>query len=237
VHPPLNLLPEGDALDQVTALKTLRLITLAPELPGALDAIPRFVRRHVTVSLGHTDADYDQAIAGLKAGACMFTHLFNAMPPFHHRSPGPVGAAAENRSQVAVTLIPDGVHVHPAALRICQGMRRIFVTDRVPFAGSADAPQTLFSQPGHTAYIDGRAARLADATLAGSLITMLDAARMAWRLEPDSCSIEALTSRNAADTLRLRGRGRIASRARADLILLDRQLNLKAVFVGGREVD
>src|SRR4029077_8877424 len=106
-HPPLHLPPRGEALDRILALKSLKLITLAPEVEGALDAIPRFVARGVTVSIGHTDADYESAVAGLAAGARMFTHLFNAMPPFHHRAPGPVGAAHCSLGST-VTLIPDG---------------------------------------------------------------------------------------------------------------------------------
>ncbi|HXD90220.1 MAG TPA: hypothetical protein VNU00_04110, partial [Candidatus Binataceae bacterium] len=108
-HPPLHLPPRGEALDRILALKSLKLITLAPEVEGALDAIPRFVARGVTVSIGHTDADYESAVAGLAAGARMFTHLFNAMPPFHHRAPGPIGAATETSPYPWITLIPDGV--------------------------------------------------------------------------------------------------------------------------------
>ncbi|MBV8356604.1 MAG: amidohydrolase family protein, partial [Deltaproteobacteria bacterium] len=93
VHPPLNLLPRGEALQRVMRLQTLRLITMAPELEGALDAIRILVDEGIAVSIGHTDASYEQARAGIAAGARMFTHVFNAMPQLHHRAPGAVGAA------------------------------------------------------------------------------------------------------------------------------------------------
>ena len=236
-HPPLSLLPQGAALDRILALKTLKLITLAPELEGALDAIPRLVARDVIVSIGHTDADYEQAVAGLKAGATMLTHLFNAMPPFHHRAPGPIGAAT-HELKPTVTLIPDGAHVHPAALRLTTSLTRCFVTDRVSFAGGDQASTTLFGRPGKGAYQDGRVVRLADGTLAGSTITMLEAAQTLHReLGSEISAVQAATSLNAAEALRLSDRGRIALKARADLILLDRDLNLKTVVIAGREID
>jgi N-acetylglucosamine-6-phosphate deacetylase len=233
-HPPLNLPPQGEALDRVLALRSLKLITLAPELNGALDAIPRFVARGVTVSIGHTDADYESAVTGLEAGATMFTHLFNAMPPFHHRAPGPIGAATES-SRPWVTVIPDGVHVHSTVLRLCSGLQTIFVTDRVAPTDADAAPETLF---GKGLYREGRAVRLADGTFAGSTITMLDAARiMARELDGGVMGAARATSLHPANALRLRDRGRIAPRARADLIVLDGKLNLKAVVIGGREID
>jgi N-acetylglucosamine-6-phosphate deacetylase len=236
-HPPMNLLPQGDGLERILTLKSLRLITLAPELPGALDAIPRLVARGVTVSIGHTDADYETAVAGLQAGARMFTHLFNAMPPFHHRAPGPVGAAARELGPI-VTLIPDGVHVHSATLRLCRGLQVAFVTDRVAFAGADESPGTLFGRPCDGASQDGRVVRLADGTLAGSTITMRDAAIMMARdLGGGMQGVEQVTALNPAYALQIRDRGRIYPKCRADLILLDPQLNLKAVFIGGQELD
>ncbi len=235
-HPPLTLLPEGDALDRVVRLETLKLITLAPELPGSLDAIRPLIARGVTVSIGHTDATYEQALAGLDAGATMFTHLFNAMPPFHHRAPGPIGAATE-RHRPVVTIIPDGDHVHPAAVRLSRNLRLAFISDRLASAGTDTPPLSLFGRPCRGAYRDGRVVRLPDGTLAGSSITMLDGEHIMFReLDSDIFALEKATSANAAEALRVRDRGRIAPRARADLILLDCDLNLKAVFIAGQEV-
>jgi N-acetylglucosamine-6-phosphate deacetylase len=240
-HPPLNLLPRAVPLERVLALRSLRLITLAPELDGALEAIPRFVVRKVAVSIGHTDASYEQAVAGLRAGATMFTHLFNAMPPFHHRMPGAAGAAGDCKHPEAdpfVGVIPDGIHLHPATLRLISGLKLIFTTDRVSVAGADGAVASIFGQPHPEIHLGDGAARFADGRLAGSTITMLDGARrMINELGGDWSRIAAVCALHPARLLGLRDRSAIAPRSRADLILLDRQLNLKAVYIGGREID
>jgi N-acetylglucosamine-6-phosphate deacetylase len=244
-HPPLNLLPRADPLERVLALKSLRLTTLAPELDGALEAIPRFTARGVVVAIGHTDASYEQAAAGLLAGATMFTHMFNAMPPFHHRAPGAAGAAADCTRPDAdaaadpyVGVIPDGIHLHPATLRMVGGLKLIFTTDRVSVAGTDGATASIFGQPHPEISLRDGAARLTDGTLAGSAITMLDGARrMINELGGDWSRLAAVCTLNPARLLSLSDRGAIAPRLRADLILLDQQLNLKAVYIGGREID
>ena len=95
-HPKLNLEPRGEAFERVMALEQLKLVTLAPELPGAPDAIRRLTSRGVVVSIGHTNATFEEASAGIAAGARMFTHLFNAMRPLNHRDPGVIAAALTN---------------------------------------------------------------------------------------------------------------------------------------------
>ena len=239
-HPPLNLLPQGEPLERALALRTLRLVTLAPELDGALDAIRRFVARDIVVAIGHTDASYAQAVAGLHAGATMFTHLFNAMPPLHHRTPGAVGAAAalaRPDTGPYVGVIPDGIHLHPATLRLVSGLQLVFTTDRVSVAGDGDAA-TIFGEPNPGIHVYDGAARLANGTLAGSTITMLDGARrMMNELGGDWERVAEVCARNPARVLGLHDRGVIALRRRADLVLLDRELNLQAVYIGGREID
>jgi N-acetylglucosamine-6-phosphate deacetylase len=240
-HPPLNLLPRAEPLERVLALKSLRLITLAPEIDGALEAIPRFIARKVAVSIGHTDASYDQALAGLKAGATMFTHLFNAMPPFHHRTPGAAGAAGNCKyldDDPYVGVIPDGIHLHPATLRLIGGLKMIFTSDRVSVAGADGAVASIFGLPHPEIHLGDGAARLPDGTLAGSTTTMLDGARlMINQLGGDWPRVAEVCALHPARLLGLRDRGAIASGLRADLILLDRQLNLKAIYIGGREID
>jgi N-acetylglucosamine-6-phosphate deacetylase len=243
-HPRLTLSPQDHSLERVLALQTLRLITLAPELEGALDAIPRLVARNVVVAIGHTDASFEQAVAGLTAGATMFTHLFNAMPPLHHRAPGPVGAAAMimqpiggQRTTPYVGVIPDGIHLHPATLRLISGLQLIFTTDRVSIAGDG-AAATLFGQPYAGLHLRDGAARLADGTLAGSTVTMLDGARlMINELGGDWARVSEVCTVNPARLLGLHDRGELALGRRADLILVDRELNLKAVYIDGREID
>jgi len=141
-HPPLNLEPRGDAFERVLAMSALRLITLAPELVGGLDAMRRLTARNVVVSIGHTNATLDEANAGIEAGARMFTHLFNAMRPLNHRDPGVI-ACALAPSPAIPGIIPDGVHVHPAMLRLAVNARGkdgiIIVTDKVALAGTTGA--------------------------------------------------------------------------------------------------
>src|SRR5713101_2488153 len=173
--PALNLLPQGEALEWVLQLKSLKLITLAPELEGALDAIRMLTERGIAVSIGHTDATYEQAAAGVEAGARMFTHVFNAMRPFHHREPGAAGAAL-TLPRVFPAVIADGVHVHPAALRILR-WGTFLTTDRVALAGTGGATMPLFGGLVKEARIDDGAARLPDGTLAGSIITMRESVR------------------------------------------------------------
>jgi N-acetylglucosamine-6-phosphate deacetylase len=240
VHPPLNLLPQGEALQQVMRLNTLKLITMAPELNGALDAIRTLVDKRIAVSIGHSNASYDQAMAGVSAGARMFTHVFNAMPPLHHRAPGAAGAALSD-SRAMAALIADGVHVHPAMLQIAWRARgpggTVFTSDRVSLAGSTSGNVALFGGKASATIVDG-AARRADGILAGSMITMLDAVRIMRRYtDIDARGIMNAGSYNAARVLRLRDRGNLLPRSHADLLFLDRQLDLKAVFIDGQEVE
>jgi N-acetylglucosamine-6-phosphate deacetylase len=225
-HPPLNLDPKGDPLETVLSMDALRLITLAPELPGAIDAIKRLTARNVIVSIGHTNATLDEANAGIAAGARMFTHLFNAMRPLNHRDPGVI-AAALAPSPAFAAIIPDGIHVHPSILNLAYRARSrdgiLLVTDKV----AARAPATIR---------DG-AARLADGTLAGSIISMLDGVRLIVEKAGVSIADAAMmAATNPAILLGLSDRGRLQIGARADLIVLSPALELKSVFIGGNEI-
>ena len=243
-HPPLNLVPQGEAIERILQLKALRLITIAPELDGAIDAIRRLTARGVAVSIGHTEATYEQAVAGVKAGARMFTHVFNAMPPIHHRRPGAVGAAL-TYPLARAALIADGVHVHPAVLRLARRPSgTVLTTDRVALAGAESASMPLFGGLVRAARIENGAARLPDGTLAGSVITMIEGARQAIGKLGDAKTgifkaqrLASMTASEPAAILGLSDRGTIKRRARADLIVIDGELNLKAVYIGGREID
>jgi N-acetylglucosamine-6-phosphate deacetylase len=150
----------------------VRLDTVAPERPGALPFIRRLVARGVVVSLGHTGASHEEMLRGAAAGARMVTHLFNAMAPFAHRAPGAVGAALID-DRLTCGLIADGVHCHAAAIRLAvraKGPERVaLVTDAMAAAGMPPGRYRLGGRPVSS---DGVAARLADGTLAGSLLTM-----------------------------------------------------------------
>jgi N-acetylglucosamine-6-phosphate deacetylase len=237
-HPKLNLEPRGDAFERTLAMRALKLLTLAPELPGALDATRSLVSRGVVVSIGHTDATLDEANAGIAAGARMFTHLYNAMRPLNHRDPGVI-AAALAPSPACPAMIPDGVHVHPEMMRLAIRSRGaaaiILTTDKIVFAGLRTS-ETETMRRGR-ALVEGGAARLGDGTLAGAIISMLDGVR----LMVEKCGVTAgeaamMAATNPARLIGANDRGRIEPGARADLIVLSPQLELKAVVIAGREL-
>ena len=236
-HPPLNLDPRGEPFDTVLAMDSLRLITLAPELSGALEATMRLTARGVIVSIGHTNATLDEANAGIAAGARMFTHLFNAMRPLNHRDPGVI-AAALSPSRAFAAIIPDGVHVHPTILNLAYRARgrdgMILVTDKVVLAGTADNGGVTVGRAPAT--IRDGAVRLANGTLAGSIISMLDGVRMTVENTDASIADAAvMASTNPAILLGTPDRGRLQPNTRADLIVLSPKLELKSVIIGGRE--
>ena len=236
-HPALNLEPRGDSFQRVLAMRALRLITLAPELPGGFDAIRRLAARAVVVSIGHTNATLEEANAGIAAGARMFTHLFNAMRPLNHRDPGVI-AAALAPSPALAAIIPDGVHVHPAVLRLASRARgkdgMILVTDKVALAKASSSEKNAGRARGS---IRDGAARLDDGTLAGSIISMLDGVRvMVERAGVSIGDAAVMAATNPANLVGAGDRGRIQIGARADLIVLSRTLELKSVFIAGREI-
>jgi N-acetylglucosamine-6-phosphate deacetylase len=151
------------------------VVTLAPELPGALEVVDSLVSRGVVVSAGHSAATYEQAVAGFDAGIRMVTHLFNAMAPLDHREPGLAGAAIADE-RVTIGLIPDGLHVHPAMVAI---VRRAAGADRLAVVSDAIAalgmPPGTYRLAGRDVTCDGMSARLPGGGLAGSVIG-LDAA-------------------------------------------------------------
>ncbi len=238
-HPALNLEPRGEPLERVLALRTLKIITLAPEVPGARDAIARFAARGVVVSIGHTDATFDETCAGISAGARMFTHLFNAMRPLNQRDPGVIAAALAPSAPLAA-VIADGVHVHHKILQIAFRLRgaagMILVTDKVALA---NAPAEFAEQAAArgVAVRDG-VARLDDGTIAGAVIPLLECVRIAVeRVGANVGEAAMMAATNPALLLGLEDRGRLEVGARADMLVLDRKLQLKSVFIGGRELD
>ncbi|HET6824766.1 MAG TPA: N-acetylglucosamine-6-phosphate deacetylase, partial [Amnibacterium sp.] len=166
--------PDGVQSLLAAADDTLVLVTIAPELPGALDAIGAFTDAGATVAIGHTTADLEVAGAGFDAGATQLTHAFNAMPGFAHRAPGPIGASLE-RPGVVLELIADGLHVHPvvvaALFRMAPG-RVALITDAMSAAGFGDGDYRLGTL---RVTVEDGAARLDSGSLAGSTLT-LDAA-------------------------------------------------------------
>lgn len=213
----------------------LRQITLAPELPGALEAIDVLVEAGVAVGVGHTMADKDAARAAFDRGARILTHAFNAMPGIHHRAPGPVVAAFEDE-RVTLELIMDGKHVHPSVVRLAFTAapgRIALVTDAMAAAGSADGDYTLGSL--NVAVRDGLAMLRGTTTIAGSTVTQDSAFRQAMRdvgIAP-AAAIDSLT-RTPARALGLDDRlGMLAPGFAADAVVLDHEFHVTEVWAAG----
>ena len=214
----------------------IRMTTLAPELPGAMDAAARFHNAGVVVALGHTNADCETASEALRGPFAHVTHAFNAMRGFHHREPGALGAVLASDSLTA-ELVADGVHVHSAAMKTlvrCLGMERVvLVTDAMPWAGLSDGKYEWLGA--RVVLRDGRAT-LSDGQLAGSTVTMdaciRNAARLAEILLPEAISMATL---NPARVLGLDARlGRLAVGMDANLIVLDAENQVVRTIVRGR---
>lgn len=231
-NPAYLLAPDPALFDRLDAAAggALRMVTIAPELPGAVELVAEAVRRGVVAALGHSDATYDQAQAAIAAGATVATHLFNGMRPLHHREPGLIGAAMA--AGLACELINDGVHVNPAVARIVA--RPVLVTDAIDAAGVGDGEYVL---GGQEVAVRGGVARLrATGSLAGSTATMAAVVR---RTVLDSglsieAAAEAASGRPAA-VLGLSDRfGAIAVGRVADLVVLDDDLKVTGVLIGGQ---
>ncbi len=224
-------------LDTLLESDVVRLVTLAPERPDAPELIEKLRKRSILISLGHTDATYEQFEAGAVAGARMATHLYNAMSPFRHRAPGAVGAAFLD-DRITIGLIADGVHSHPASLRLAFKMKHVsrtaLVTDMMAAVGMPPGTYTL---GGQKVIVDSTSARLADGTLAGSLLTMDQAVRnmLEW-VSINVADILRMASETPARLLGLTKVGAIREGMDADLVLLDTNLHVQATIIGGEVV-
>ena len=213
----------------------IRLITLAPEVPGNMDVIESLCAAGFRVQIGHSSGSYEDGKQALKKGAGSFTHLFNAMTGLHHRTPGMVGAALAHAAYAEI--IPDLIHVHPGAIRVA--LRAIpglyCVTDSTAAAGMPDGEYRL-GRHSVTKCLGG--VRLADGTLAGSTLTMDQALRNLVDAVGLSLSdASRRVSTHAADYLGATDRGRLSVGAWGDAVLLDRDLQLTDVWIEGSSVE
>ena len=231
--------PEPAEIDAVLAAggDAIRMVTLAPERAGSEWAIRRFLDAGVVVAVGHTDASYEQVLCAVDLGATVGTHLFNAMPPLHHREPGPALALLED-PRVTVELIADGVHLHPAVVRAAieaAGPERVaLVTDAIAAAGCEDGAFQL-----GTVAIDvtwGVARVHGTSTIAGSTATMDALFRAVAGPGSDAALAAAvqMTSATPARALGLDGVGELRVGYDANLVVLDGDLQVNAVMVRGR---
>jgi N-acetylglucosamine-6-phosphate deacetylase len=219
-------------LNELNKLVPIKLITLAPDLVNAPNIVQELCALGYLVQLGHGDASYEQSVQLMQAGAKGFTHLYNAMSPLHHRAPGMVGAALAHARYAEV--IPDLIHVHPGAIRAAlRSIECLYcVTDATSASGMPDGQYQLGT---HRVEKCLGAVRLADGTLAGSCLTM----DQAFRNCVDGLQLDLLqaclrTSTYAAQFLNLSDRGSLKVGARADWVVLNRDLQIQQVIVAGR---
>ncbi len=226
---------DAESLGTALALPALRMITLAPELPGANAAIRRLVQAGVAVSLGHTEASVEAMAEAAAAGARLVTHVFNAQPPLHHRAPGAAGAALTD-PRLYPCLIADGLHVDPLLLRLAfaANPRAIAVSDSILAAGMAEGFAAEFG--GAPVRLEGGVARRPDGTIAGAAITLDEGIRrlIGAGVAPET-ALAAATHR-PADALRLSDRGHIAPGRRADLLWWNADFTVARVWRAGHGI-
>lgn len=213
----------------------IRLVTLAPEIEGGFEAVDMLTRLGITVSIGHSDATYAQVLEAVRRGAVHTTHHFNGMSPFHHREPGVAGAGLM-LNELTTELIADGIHVHPAAVKLLfetKGVRGVcLITDAVSCAGLPDG------EYGDSTMKDGQIWLKDGSSLAGSSLTMLKAlknvlAYTGYSLERLLPSLTEVPARQIGVSAR---KGSLEAGKDADLLILDDEMNLHSTFVRGREV-
>lgn len=211
------------------------IITIAPELDGALELISDLVKHGHRVSLGHSGATFEQAMAGIEAGATQATHLFNRMPPLGHRSPGLAGAVLSHEG-VATEVVCDGVHVHPTMIRLAIAAKRpervMAITDGTAGAGLPQGTETLL---GGRRITVRNAAYLDDGTIAGSVLTMDQAFAVAVTgvglSLPEAATICSTTP---AREMGLNGFGVVTVGAAADIVVLDHAFRVVRTYIAGK---
>ena len=238
-HNPAYLrLPDPDAVRDWSPETGIRLVTLAPELPGALELVETLSKHGVLVSAGHSMATFAEAMAGFDAGIRYGTHLFNAMPPLEHRAPGLPGALLTDDRPV-VGFIADGVHTHAAVIKMVWrtlGSARLnLVTDAMAALGMGPGTHLLGD---YEVFVDETSCRLANGTLAGSILSLDEALRNLIRFS--GCSLEEALPTITTTPARAIGldheRGRVAPGLVADLVLLSPDLRVRGTIVEGKIV-
>ena len=214
----------------------IRIADVAPELPGAVE-FTKEARKLCTVSIAHTDANYEEASAVLEAGATHLTHLYNAMPPIHHRKPGVIGAGSE-RENVIAELICDGEHVHGSSVRMAFKLfpgRICLVSDALRCCGM---PNGKYELGGQEVFLEGNVAKLADGTIAGSVTNLYDCMRKAVSFGiPKEQAILSATIIPARQLGREAEIGSIEQGKLADFVVCGEDLAKKAVYLGGSLVE
>lgn len=214
----------------------IRMVTLAPELPGGMEMVEFLKERGIVVAIAHSDATYEEAKQAFRSGASHVTHCFNGMRPIHHRDPGMVVAAFEE-DHVSVQAIVDHVHLHPAIVRLMYrekgADKMVLITDALQAMGLGDG---TYRFGGHEVVVTDGVARLSDGTLASSTVTMNEALAKTVRSGIPLRDAVKMATETPAGVLGLRSKGRIAPGADADLVLLDDAFDVQWTMIEGRIV-
>jgi N-acetylglucosamine-6-phosphate deacetylase len=234
-HDPASMADPDLALaERLIAAGPVTMMTVAPERPGAVELIEYLLRRGITVSCGHSNATAAQAHAAFDAGATAVTHVFNAQRPFHHRDPGIAGAAL-SRSGVTVSIIVDGLHLAGETVRLVMAAPAgvALITDAIAAAGQ---PEGTYPLGDRTVTVTNGSARLADGTLAGSVLTMDAAVRNLVDIGVPVPAAVAAATATPARVVRRPDLGRIAIGAAADLTVLSDDLTVKRTLINGTQM-
>ncbi len=227
------LAPDADRV--IKHKDIIRLITMAPEMPGGLDMIHAITgQTEIVVSIGHTDADFETAMAAIKAGASYITHLFNAMTALNHRNPGVVGAALQ--APVVTELIADTFHVHKGLFQFIHDVKKdklVLVTDCTRAGGLGDGEYTLGGQP---IFVNGIQCRLKDGTIAGSVLKLNEAVRnLRDNTNLNAAQAVQTATQNPAQAISQSDKGSLDKGKDADIVLFDQDMNAKVVYIKGHQ--
>jgi N-acetylglucosamine-6-phosphate deacetylase len=212
----------------------LKMITVAPEIEGGIDLIKELKKRDWVISIGHTRADLAQLDQAREAGALHMTHFMNAMPSLHHRAPGPVGWGLAH-DDVTCDIIADGIHLQPEMLKLLVKLkspnRLCLISDAIAAAGLGDGSYRIWDE---TIEVTNRRTSNAKGSIAGSVITMLDAVRLMISLGVSEVEVARMAATNPAQLLGAEDFGSISVGQRADLVALDEQYRVALTVVGGQ---
>lgn len=219
-------------IDEFNSLPNIRMVTLAPEMEGSMD----FIRKcNAVCSIGHTDCTYDTAIEAIEAGAACLTHTFNAMPPLHHRDPGPIGAAIEK--QIHVQAITDGLHLHKsivlALYKLFGPDKMCIISDAMRATGLCDGEYEFGGQP---IIVKNSEARCLDGTIAGSTSTLWQCVKKATEFGIPFEDAVKMATETPAKHIGADSKGRIAEGYDADIIILDDSREIEHVFCRGIQI-
>ena len=219
------------SVKEFESFKNVSMITIAPEVENGIDFIKK-VSKNTVVSIGHTDCDYETALKAMESGAKCLTHTFNAMPPLHHRAPGPIGAAAEKG--IYAQIICDGLHIAKGAVIAAYKM---FGSDRMCLISDsirpAKMPEGEYESGGLQVFARDNSIRLKDGTIAGSYACLLDCVKKAIEFGISRDEAIKMATQTPANLLGVK-KGKIAAGYDADLLIVDEFLNIQKVIIGGK---